>query len=291
MGVHGITKLLKERCWLLSKEEECCLTHLWNNWNPSMAYTSMNEDKTSTRTSNSPPLQPIPLESKFFIDGNGLALHLHQFAYAARHIWDVAAQSYQQSCPLTSSLSTEEITKVLPSMLPLGVLKQVTMEFVATLWKHGIQLQFFWDGPKRSCKAETNKKQRCTRQQEWGTLQQYCLHGSMPKEQNVCQWNNQFPYLALFFTTIRHALQISFVDMVPCQEEADVKLALCASGNPTAYVNGLDSDFFFYKDIQYIPLDCIYISQTVLHLLTIFIIIVASPLRNKVGVCPISRSG
>jgi HrpA-like RNA helicase len=260
MGVHGITKLLKERGWLPSKEEECCSTRLWNDWNPSMAYTSMNEDKSSTSTSNSPSLQPISPESKFLIDGNGLAFHLHRVAYA-RHIRDVAAKSSPQSCPLTSSLSTEEITKVLPCMLPLGVLKQVTMEFVATLRKHGIRLQVFWDGPKRRCKARTNEKRRRTRQQEWGTLQQYCLHGSMPKERNACQWNNQFPYSALFLTTVRHALQISFVDMVGCQEEADVELALRASGDPTAYVIGLDSDFFFYKDIQYIPLDCIYLSQ------------------------------
>jgi hypothetical protein len=69
----------------------------------------------------------------------------------------------------------------------------------------------------------------------------------------------------MFLQCIRKALQREQVDVVYCQEEADVELARRASGDSGAYVLGQDSDFFFYKDIQYVPLDCIFTSNSSIH--------------------------
>ena len=68
---------------------------------------------------------------------------------------------------------------------------------------------------------------------------------------------------------MRHALQEDvqnpIVDMVECTEEADLELALEAKGKEHTFICGLDSDFFFYKDINYIPLNQISIQTSGIH--------------------------
>jgi 5'-3' exonuclease len=279
MGVHGITRLLKERGWLAASSStstsnnnsnnDCgCSTRLFQEWNPYTALFS-----TSSGDGDGPPpvqVQPVPRDSTFLIDGNGLAFYLHGVAYV-RHLRSIAktttiststVTSTVTTCPLTNTLSPSQITQALPCMLPLHLLKEVTLEYVTTLRERGIKLQVFWDGPARRFKARTNEKRRQRRQQDWANLQQYCLHGSIPRERNACQWSKEFPYSALFLRCVRYTLQyMAFVNMVDCQEEADVELAKRASGDPTAFVIGHDSDFFFYKDIQYIPFDSVYVSS------------------------------
>ena len=263
MGVHGITTLLKERGWLRpASNNECCSARLWKEWNPVEALLG-NEDGGPSSSSQ----RRIPPQSLFLIDGNGLAFYLHQVAYA-RHIRNVGNTTTTTTticCPLTNSLNPKQITQVLPCLLPLHLLKEATMEFVSTLRKHNIRMQVFWDGRARRFKALTNQKRKQRRQEEWGTLQQYCFHGSMPKERNTCQWGCHFPFSSMFLKCVRNALHVAFVNMVDCPEEADGELARRASGDPSAYVIGQDSDFFFYKDIQYIPLDSICTSQSSLH--------------------------
>ncbi|OEU06057.1 hypothetical protein FRACYDRAFT_256578 [Fragilariopsis cylindrus CCMP1102] len=53
--------------------------------------------------------------------------------------------------------------------------------------------------------------------------------------------------------------------MVECTEEADLELALEAKGKEHTFICGLDSDFFFYKDINYIPLNQISIQTSGIH--------------------------
>ena len=112
-------------------------------------------------------------------------------------------------------------------------------------------------------------------------LELYCNYGTITKTKNntnkknaaqfVCQWTSIFPFSKLFLTTVRHALReemegaqggygMGTHSMIECTDEADGVLAKMATGKPLSYVLGYDSDFFFYKDINYIPFNQISIA-------------------------------
>lgn len=165
---------------------------------------------------------------------------------------------------MVKSISSSEITKAIPCMMPLDLVRQVTREFATTLRQQDLKLRCFWDGPARSFKANTSAKREMQHQQEWAMLQTFCRHGTLPMKptQKVCGCIRQFPLPRLFILSVEQTLRTCSIDMVHCDEEADAVLAMEASGNPDSFVLGQDSDFLFYKDIQYIPLTCIYMPSS-----------------------------
>jgi 5'-3' exonuclease len=256
MGVHRITSLLHNEGWIPSEQKDdgcACSGRLWKDWNPSMAFLNQGL-----------PLEQIAPNSTFLIDGNGLAFFFFKVAYA-RHLHSTFRTDGQQSCPPVNAIETADISKALPCMLPLSLLEDITHEFVSHLRLCDLRLQVFWDGPSRRFKTVTLKKRKEQREAEWSNLQQFCVHGSLPNEKHICHFLHHFPFPSMFLQCIRKALQREQVDVVYCQEEADVELARRASGDSGAYVLGQDSDFFFYKDIQYVPLDCIFTSNSSIH--------------------------
>jgi hypothetical protein len=250
MGVHGVTKLLTDRGILPAPPGECCAPQLWRQVDHSQNFLLGSSSESSVST-------PIPPESTLLIDGNGLAFYLHTIAYS-RWVRSIVNQSKSTgTCPSTTSLTSTQIALLLPHIMPMELLRDVTAEFIAVLLKYEMKCQVFWDGPTRSrfFTSHTSSKRQRGRSDTWAALQQYCIHGILPNGSNssCCGFGKDFPYSQLFLQTVRHALQQAWIPMVVCSEEADVELAKRASGNPNMYVIGQDSDFFFYHDIQYVP--------------------------------------
>lgn len=250
---------------------------IWKEWNASDAFLG---------NRNSPPLERIPSDAQFLIDGNGLAFYLHSIAYA-RYVGSLEIKGSSNGnnnnangnsngrkafrCPTTNDIMADQkaTTLALPCMLPLSILRGVTKEFVAGLKHHVREIKVFWDGPSRQrFKAKADQQRQLERDRQESYLELYCNHGTMitaGKKRNrnnknlkyVYEWKEVFPFSKLFGTCVRHALLEEGggrIEMIECREEADVELAKHASGDSRAFVVGLDSDFFFYKDIQYIPL-------------------------------------
>ncbi len=254
MGVHGITQFLEDKGILPSRSTDCCCPKLWQEWQSSMAFREVNII---------PSLHIIPPKSKLLIDGNGLVFHLYQIAYS-RHMKSTFPSCTSGSCPKIKSLNSTDIAKAIPCMMPLTLVRQVTDEFVATLCQQDLKLQCFWDGPARAFKSKTLQKRDIQREQEWAALQTFCTDGTlhMKPTETVCGCIRQFPFSRLFLLSVKQALQSHSIHMVQCDDEADIALAREATGDPDAFVLGQDSDFLFYKDIQYIPFRGIYMPLT-----------------------------
>ena len=293
MGVRGIRHLLRDVGWLASSSSSSsseddtndqgtsncgCSTSIWKKVNASDAFLGKND---------SPSLEKIPQHSTFLIDGNGLAFYLHSIAYA-RYLRSLDTSTNgthnnnsSDCCPLSRTIMSDQqfIVKALPCVLPLRLLREVTKEFVSELKNSDDsikQIKVFWDGTMRRHKAGTDLKRRAFRKEQESNLEMFCKHGSIKKfnknkrkSKHICELKDDFPFSKLFITCVRHALQEDvqnpIVDMVECTEEADLELALEAKGKEHTFICGLDSDFFFYKDINYIPLNQISIQTSGIH--------------------------
>ena len=298
MGVRGIRHLLRDVGWLASSSSSSseddtndqgtsncgCSTSIWKKVNASDAFLGKDD---------SPSLEKIPQHSTFLIDGNGLAFYLHSIAYA-RYLRSLDTStngthnnnnnnnsSSSDCCPLSRTIMSDQqlIVKALPCVLPLRLLREVTKEFVSELKNSDDsikQIKVFWDGTMRRHKAGTDLKRRAFRKEQESNLEMFCKHGSIKKfkknnrkSKHICELKDDFPFSKLFLTCVRHALQEDvqnpIVDMVECTEEADLELALEAKGKEHTFICGLDSDFFFYKDINYIPLNQISIQTSGIH--------------------------
>lgn len=231
----------------------CCSTSLWH---------PVDDVVMSSIGSH---LQAIPKESHLFIDGNGLAFYWHRVAYA-RYIASVTKRiknnNNRRKDPSAScvklksaSLSQAQVRRLLPNFMPLSQLSAVVHEFIKTLReKHRFQVTVYWDGEKRRAyKQATDNKRQERIPEEWNNLQEYCESGIMPPAKTICQWESLFPKSRLFAVQIRHTLAKLQVPSIMCDEEADAAIAKASRGNPNAFVLGLDSDFCFFPDIQYIP--------------------------------------
>jgi hypothetical protein len=165
---------------------------------------------------------------------------------------------------MVKSLSASDATKAIPCMMPLELVRQVAVEFATTLRQQDLTLRCFWDGPAQRFKAKTMQKRTGQRQQEWAALQTFCRHGTLPLKptETTCQCIWHFPLSRLFLLSVKQALRSCSMEMVQCKEEADIHLARVASGDPDAFILGQDSDFLFYRDIQYVPFGGIYMPST-----------------------------
>lgn len=208
--------------------------------------------------------------STLFIDGAGLCFYLHRIAYA-RHTAEVLTlspgrrKSSANSPCSAKHLKPQQVTKLLPNLLPLSKIDEVAREFVDTLKnKHHLKLIVYFDGElRREAKRETDKKRQLKRPVEWSALQQYCCNGIMPAVDRVCQWENQFPKGRLFISQVKHSLRQQQIEIVVCEEEADAELARQASRTPNSYVVGMDTDFCFFEEAQYLPLSTLHANGSV----------------------------
>jgi XPG domain containing len=265
MGVQGFTKLLTDKGILSSAPGECCTVDLWRK---APANIQCNDDDGNFGASHAdgdgddPYIRNILPRSTMLIDGPGLAFYLHSIAYSrwARRVTE--RQSNQRTCRDTVKLTAQQITLLLPHNMPLQVLVDLTTEFVTFLREtHCLQLQVHWDGPSFTeppidFKATTLKKRRERREMEWSNLQRYCNHGMVPNDvgaKQSCQLCYEFPLPGMFLMVVRHTLEQLTVPNIVCDGEADPTMAKKACGRPDVYVVGQDSDFFFYRGIQYIP--------------------------------------
>lgn len=246
MGVQGWYKVLREEGYV-PETSPCCST---SNWRPSHEVASF-----GTR------IERIPPHSELFLDGNGLAFHWHRVAYA-RHVAQVTKRNRRkESCCVklhkNAHLTPNQVRRLLPNFLPLSHLSAVVHEFMQTLRdKHHMKVTVYWDGKKRRVyKRETNHKRQERRPEEWSNVQEYCENGVLPVASTVCAWEHVFPKNRLFQAQIRHTLDAMHIPSVYCDEEADAAIAKAARGKACAYIVGSDSDFCFFPDVQYIPLN------------------------------------
>ncbi len=283
MGIRGIRHLLRSVGWIEEEhveDEKWVSIHngkIWKEWNASDAFLG-------NLSSSQLPLEKIPSNAKLWIDGNGLAFYLHSIAYTRYLSNDLEMyasgnthkQQQQQQQTFACSPTTKEImadststTLALPCMLPLSILRAVTKEFVIGLKDHVASIHVLWDGPCRRFKAKTDAERKLARDREESYLELYCNHGTLVAQKKdlkfACEWKEIFPLTKLFGTCVRHALQEYSIPNKECMEEADLALAQASSGDSLSYVLGFDSDFFFYKGIQYIPLNQLSTRPSGLH--------------------------
>jgi hypothetical protein len=262
MGVKGFYRLLQKEGWLPDESASpCCSTSLWRDASVMHACP-----RFASRVSLINP------RSTLLLDGPGLSFHLYRVAYA-RHTARVLGKSEncRSSTTATSCQSSvkklrpEQATKLVPNLLPLPILDEVTREFVDTLKKkHHMKLVVYFDGElRREVKRETDEKRQKRRPTEWSALQQYCCNGVMPSVDRCCQWEDQFPKNRLFIQQIQFTLRLCQVEIVMCEEEADQELAKHAARERNSYVVGNDTDFCFFKKAKYIPLKTLHAADSV----------------------------
>mmetsp|Transcript_47304 Transcript_47304/g.115480 ORF Transcript_47304/g.115480 Transcript_47304/m.115480 type:complete len:663 (+) Transcript_47304:250-2238(+) len=262
MGIKGFNRLLEEKGILASAgrkaTDPCGCSSSSSPWK-----TDQNADGTGGRDRDpSSRLQDISDGSQLLIDGNGLAFYLHSIAYG-RYVKSFStrfsspsssSKSTSNCCLRTDRLDPGEIATLLPNMLPMSLLHEVTTEFINDIQAYAT-VKVFWDGKQRPFKSLTDEKRRQRRIEEESNLEQFCRHGILPQEKYCCKFLNHFPFSSMFLTCVKDTLvRLPFVEAVECVEEADIDLAREAKGKPSTFVVGYDSDFYFYKDIHYIPL-------------------------------------
>ena len=248
MGVNGWYRVLRDEGYVPGSSP-CCSASLWRP--PAQ---DVLEDNIGSR------LEHIPKHSELLIDGNGLAFHWYRIAYA-RHVATVTKRNRRkESCCVTlrkNNLTPTQVRRLLPNFMPLNQLSAVVHEFITTLRdKHHMKISVYWDGDKRRVyKRETDNRRQERMPEEWNNLRDYCETGTLPPSATVCGWESIFPKNRLFRIQILHTLESLQIPSVLCEDEADAWIAKAARGNPSAYVVGLDSDFCFFPDIQYIPIN------------------------------------
>ncbi|CAB9523236.1 Probable ATP-dependent RNA helicase spindle-E [Seminavis robusta] len=248
MGVKRFQRVLQDEGWL-PEETSCCSVSLWRPAN-----VMVDCPKFASRVSM------VQRRSTLLIDGAGLAFHLYRVAYARR-----MQQVCGCGCASVKHVQPHQVTPLLPNFLPLTLLDEVTREFVETLQKkHHMKLIVYFDGElRRDAKRHTDVQRHSRHSDEWLALEQYCNYGQMPLVQTTCQWFTQFPKHRLFLTQIKYTLHVCQVQVQHCQEEADAELAHQAHKIPNSYVVGNDTDFCFFPNLQYIPLQTLHADASV----------------------------
>ncbi len=293
MGVTGWNRLLTEYGYLPDSDTtSCCSTSLWNKEHSSTG-SERNDGPTSVElyfhqtatcstsiadASAPQQLRPSKYEtinhgSEFHVDGYGLCYHIIATAYA-RHINSVLHSKMNhvdRPCARTTitNLSSDQARQMNPNFaIPNLLIHEVTKEFVQTINLCHVTMTVYWDGPQRYIyKYATDKKRNIERNDSHVNLYHYCINGTLPnieKTRNnynenssrLCQYMlNNFPLSKLYMTQIYHTLHVQKkIRKVECINEADTILAQAVQSNPKAYILGFDSDFCFYKDVQYIPI-------------------------------------
>jgi hypothetical protein len=202
------------------------------------------------------PLTTLPAGSELHMDGYSICFHIWEVAYA-RHIQSVTGKS--AGCLKVKDASGLKLQRILPSVVPLPVIAEVTREFEHTLRAHGMKLSVYWDGDERvQFKQSTDTSRKDHAEEEWSLYHDYCENGRLPHK-NVKLCDLRWPKSRLFAACVLQALED--VSTIFCTEEADAAIAKAVSGKPNAYIVAWDSDFCFFKDCNYIPLPTLGLSD------------------------------
>ena len=294
MGVRGWNRFLAEQGWLPPDPNiKSDNNNNNNNNNRAAAKSSLWMDRATLEQSESSSLLMdrmviIPTGSELHLDGFALCFHLHSVAYARyRHrFFSITGRKRKNGA---QQWSAWQVRQALPQFLPLSEIDAVTREFVTALHEQrGMQLFVYWDGDKRyappvatnsdSCESTQSQTQpqsfkhdeelhrQSMRVEEWSNLQQYCLNGRVPAETNT--WERAFPKNRLFITQVMHTLMTMKSSAQPSSlcctmvfgdEEADALMAQSVRGRQEAFLIGMDSDFCFFPDVQYVPLPTLWL--------------------------------
>ena len=111
--------------------------------------------------------------------------------------------------------------------------------------------EFLQEIPSSPFKHDTEVFRQSKRMDEWSVLEEYCVHGKVPTR--VSSWEKGFPKNRFFIGHVMQALLVMKIPMNFCEEEADSILARVVSGNPNAYILGMDSDYCFFPEANYVP--------------------------------------
>ena len=283
MGVRGWNRFLAEQGWL---PPDSAIQRDNNNKSSSAASkASLWMDLPTLEQSESSSLLMdrlviIPAGSELHLDGFALCFHLHSVAYARyrRRFFSTTGRKRKNGA---QQWSAWQVRQALPQFLPLSEIEAVAREFVTALHEHrGMQLFVYWDGDKRyaprpaestqsptqSFKHDEELHRQSMRVEEWSNLQQYCLNGRVPADTDT--WDRVFPKNRLFITQVMHTLTTMKSSTKPSSlcctmvfgdEEADAFMAQSVRGRQEAYLIGMDSDFCFFPDVQYVPLPTLWL--------------------------------
>mmetsp|Transcript_15561 Transcript_15561/g.23901 ORF Transcript_15561/g.23901 Transcript_15561/m.23901 type:complete len:1923 (-) Transcript_15561:159-5927(-) len=253
MGVTGLTTFLQKHDWM-PKQRGCSIS-LWRE--------TVLDDKLADR------IGPIPPFSTLAIDGNSLAYHIHDVAYA-RYFNSVTAKAHNngsngtsnssssssRQCTCCKKLSKALSIRCLPQAMPLKLVDEVTKEFVDNLLKKQMKLVIYWDGPSRRMKAKTSGKRSKARDEQWYALQQFCEIGVLPfREICLQKFSQNFPRSRLLIQQVVATLTgYSALTQHRCDEEADREVALASATDTATFSLGLDSDYCMFANTKYVPL-------------------------------------
>mmetsp|Transcript_10144 Transcript_10144/g.14653 ORF Transcript_10144/g.14653 Transcript_10144/m.14653 type:complete len:1391 (-) Transcript_10144:2876-7048(-) len=252
MGVHGWNSVLVSEGWLPDQSSKA------------MALWLTSGEGTNFSTAITHRLESLPPNAEIYIDGNGLSFFLRSVAVARKvnSVFKNKASRKNLNNVAWSSLNQSEIRELLPTFCPLTLLHETTKEFIEALaWQNKNEprrkITVYWDGDERYIfKEETSKMRMNSIDIEWSNMHQYCLTGRMPRKSKVHSLEHYFPINALCLTQVKHTLQASgLISMVFCDGEADAEVAKGASCNLNAFIVGYDSDYCFFPNVNYIPVN------------------------------------
>eukprot|EP00934_Nitzschia_sp_Nitz4_P004171 Nitzschia sp. Nitz4//scaffold20_size174350//160042//170970//NITZ4_002134-RA/size174350-augustus-gene-0.39-mRNA-1//1//CDS//3329541905//4161//frame0 len=210
-------------------------------------------------TKNGCSVQEIPPGSTVLVDGNGLAFHLMKVAYA-KHTRSVAKTGY---CPEVGSFMEADICKIIPIMLPMSVMRAVAKEFVASIEGRGLLFRFCWGNPSQRIPYVEEKARRQGRLETWDAMRRFCNNGVFPLRltDSCCRCLDTFPLPRIFLKVVRLSLIKAKLDILDLDGDVDREISELAQGDQSIFVLGCNSDYLFYKDIQYIPFQGLFIPK------------------------------
>jgi len=122
-----------------------------------------------------------------------------------------------------------------------------------------VRLHFFFDGPGRvRFKDATTSKRFVQRHDQWSELRSWCIDGNLDERGGpglpfpplmMDQFRATLASLASTVPTLPGGLPQ--VEILQCDGEADIDLAVACAANSRAIVIGNDSDFLIFKNCRY----------------------------------------
>lgn len=266
MGVHGLTKHLKEHGLLPSFTEET-----------GEVFCSL-------------PETVVEPGSTLAIDGSGLAFRIYRLAYFEHYKFVMSQRKlYEDDFHL--------ITHLLPIMLDLKKIKQVTDEMMRLLiYTHKVNVSIYLDGNKQPMKVKTKASRDERKMMEDNNLRRFFTKQILPlsfgtrsrlkrvKIPDAYTFMSEFPIPILLFAQVEHCIYTwaeqykvggfddsnVFFRVTQCESEADQAVAMESALDTSnrTYVIGQDSDYTIFGfpsndemwvmgdlHVQYLPLD------------------------------------
>jgi hypothetical protein len=270
MGVHGWTWYLTQQGWLPAPPDDKLQCRCYSSSSPWRNPRTLHGDSGYAGRITS-----IPNGSTMHVDGYGLAFYLYDVAYD-RYVQSILGCSPCHISPKDAA-ARGDLQRLIPMMMPLSLIEQVTKEYAAGLMSRFNVIVYFDGNGRRqiptapsasalsisdddkdagadNTKRETTQRRVTAVYDTWENLRAYSDTGAFPPAKTICSWKRDFPRPRLMFEQFRHTLEhMNGVTVEQCDEEGDALMARAVTGVPGAYILGHDSDFCFFPDVNYIP--------------------------------------